>query len=89
MATPVQWEPLRLSPPGTRLAVDAGRYQLHLRLPACFRGSAPSFIRSWGYRLVRVIPHPTEPGVTVAEIEIPARDAITITGWFLRAFKHT
>ena len=90
MAPRTKWVELRLTPPGTRMAVAAGRYQIHLRIPPMFRGAAAGMVRSWGYKLRGGIrDHPSEPGVQVVDVEIPHADAVTITDWTIRAYQAT
>mgnify|MGYP003375099765 CR=1 FL=1 len=86
-ATLTTWQPVQLSRPGTRLHCEAGRYQIHLRIPAMFRPGARGIVESWGYQLHSLKPHPKDPSITVADVSLPHPDAITITDWTVRAFR--
>ena len=79
------WEELALPPPGNRVLLPAGRYLIVLEIPRIFRSQARYWIESWGYR-IRALNQ--RGATTVADVELPTSDAVTVVDWIKRAARE-
>jgi hypothetical protein len=88
MPKKLRWQELQLPPPGNRMQIPAGRYQIHIEIPEMWKRQAKRLIESWGYKLHSMKAHPTWRGVYVADVTLPHADAVTVTSWTRAAFQQ-